>query len=90
MSILSSSIQTVKKAFMDRGIRKYTLVLICLGFISAGYVLTGILSTTAAQYSTFTGGVLTLYAVYCGGNVLSKQYAPTENLQQVSDKEESK
>lgn len=61
---------------MERGCRKYVLVLISFGVLGAGYVVAGILPAAGANYTTFAGGVVGLYAAYCSGNVAAK-WSPT-------------
>lgn len=78
VKLVKSLYKECKYTAMSRGNRKYVLLLTCFGLLASGLLASGLLPLLGAQYSTFVGGITFLYGLYCGGNVLSKQYAPKD------------
>lgn len=52
--------------------RKYKLTLISLLLLVAGFTLTTVNPLLAKVYAEFTGGIIGILLVYCGGNVSNK------------------
>lgn len=71
-AVAKSCAATAKEVTMGQGARKYSLFLICLGALTLGFGIGGLLPAVASQYGIFVGGVVGLYGVYCSGNVASK------------------
>lgn len=87
MKLIDITHDVAKKFLLNKGVRKYSLVLISMGFLIAGFLVTGYFTSTAAQFTTFVGGIITLYAIYSGGNVASK-FSPTSSTDEIKPPEE--
>jgi hypothetical protein len=72
VKLFKGAYKECKETAMSRGNRKYALLLICFGMLSAGLLVSGFLPAAATQYTTFVGGITFLYGVYCSGNVAAK------------------
>jgi len=52
--------------------RKFTMGLICILVVLAGFALTLVSPILTKVYVDLVGGVVGVYLVYCGGNVSNK------------------